>query len=230
MGAYLSDITATTWIYESTPQDSVGYKETGEASVRYPGGTNEAESEAVNQFSVDPSHDIGGHRTRWVEVDVPRRFCCFACGSKKEKVQQSAATIKPPLEQLGRHAAIGVPKPKPKPQPAKAPEAEVSMEINAAFEAKIRPMSPKGPMGGTFSLKIEPEGQDKMEAQPLERPGTSFRPATANTGIMSGFRPGTAQLLSGNKSDLPPGAPGSPVRFSPTGQPLAERARAVSRA
>lgn len=224
--AYLSDITATSYIYESKPQDSIGYKETGGASVRYPGWTTEVESEAVNQFSVDPSHDIGGHRVRWIEVDVPRRCCCFTCGMKKEKVQQSADTIKPPIEQVGRQMNRQPPKPKPKP---KQDAPEVKVELNPAVEMKIRPMSPKGPMGGTFSLKME-SSPEKMDAQPLERPGTSFRPATGNTGIMSGFRPGTAQLLTGVKSEIPPGAPGSPLSFSPAGQPLAERSRAVSRA
>lgn len=221
----------------------MGFKETGGGSVRYTGWTCDVESQAINQFAVDPSKDIGGHRQRWIEQDVPFcKCCCFSCGTKKEKVKLDAQTIQPPAATMDARKKMMAKREATKKAPVVVERMEISNEADYVKMQSLRPMSPKGPMGGTFSAgfgRAQTADPNSMVATPMQPPASplaGFRPGSPGmmNATMAGFRPGTAMRLSGQdpmKPDVVPGSPDSPVQFSEsTGQPLAERHRAVSRA
>lgn len=254
---YLSDLTNTTHHKEGSPVDSLGFKESGGSSAKYKGWTNDVESRRLG-FTVDPSTSIGGFRVRTVEVDVPRKCCgctyccCFSFGTVKETIQQSAEEIQPPKavcdvrsRLLKKQALAPIPKKKP-PMKMEVELAE-EKEMNALLKSQ-RPLSPKGPMGGTFGTGFVTPDQKRdreeriqlsMAASPLGSPGASmsgFKPGTgrpaAATGGLAAFSPGMTMLLTGKNLHASEDEEdtGIDLLVSSTGQPMAERHRTVCRA
>jgi len=246
----------TTHDLESHPLDSIGFKEGhGGSSSKYQGWTLDVESVPINQFAIDPSSDIGGYRLKWVETEVPRVCCWCRCGTKMERVQVMSTEVQPNpavverRREMARRAAQRSLQGSPQ-QGASSPklgghasermaspggdlDSSTSAEP-ASFLLGARPMSPKGPMGGTFSAGFRAQ---ELTAKPL---GANPEGASAMAGFRPGQRPGTAMGLA----SLQPGTgvaafgpqagadeqAGSNVQFSSKGAPMAERLRPVSRA
>lgn len=244
---YLNDLTNTSLQKEADPVDSLGFKEAGGVSAKYKGWTNDVESTRPC-FTVEPS--TGTFRVRSVEVEKPRKVCGFTCccwftfGMVKETIQQSAEEIQPHKaisdvrSRMIKKQALA---PLPMKQPAMKMKVELAedMEMNTLLQSQ-RPLSPKGPMGGTFGSGFQTKERTNLSlaATPLGantpsmtgfRPGTG-RPSAAN-GSLASFSPGMTMLLTGKnlhaeeEDDV-----AADTLMSPSGQPLAGRHRVVCRA
>lgn len=162
----------------------------------------------------------------------------------KETIQQSAEEIQPHKaisdvrSRMIKKQALA---PLPMKQPAMKMKVELAedMEMNTLLQSQ-RPLSPKGPMGGTFGSGFQTKERTNLSlaATPLGantpsmtgfRPGTG-RPSAAN-GSLASFSPGMTMLLTGKnlhaeeEDDV-----AADTLMSPSGQPLAGRHRVVCRA
>jgi len=244
---YLQDIQNTSFMHEQGPKDSQGFVEAGGQKQRYPGWTTEVETIPVNTFAIDPSKDIGGHRIRYVPQIVQKRCCVPFCCIKYKKtemvlagpqvIQSDATKTAQSNARLLRHEQV----PQSPPQSPQSTEVEIE-EITHEPPTNspilsIRPMSPKGPMGGTFSPGFAPPLADdtRLTVSPLSgtaiggfRPGSGRPPQSA---MVTTMKSTTAQRLTGGglENNAPPGSPESSIQFSATGQPMADRKRIVTR-
>jgi len=202
---YLTDAQNTSHELEAHPEDSLGYLLKGagssSGSQKFQGWTVEVETMPVNQFTIDPSKSIGGFRIREVEQEVPNTYCwgVITCGTKKIMVKQSAETIKPPkmiAERRAEEARRAVEK-KAKAEkdgiqgvglPSQPRQVVVEQERH---EIKMRPISPRGPMGGTFSagfMKELPGGKPIPASAGYRKPGEAYNAAhIAKLNSSSGF-------------------------------------------